>query len=167
MSDAVETNEGAEGEVAAPPRKKKSKRLFIVIAVVVLLGGGAGAWWMLRGRAAEAAPERKPAAHERGLVKFDPFVVNLTDGDGSRYLRVAVQIVVASEEEGKHISESEVLQMQARSAILEVLSQQSSTALLSAEGKAALRKTIAEKVAGAFDGREVIDVLFSEFVVQY
>ena len=57
--------------------------------------------------------------------------------------------------------------MQARSTILELLTTQTSDELVTPEGKAALRKSIKESVEQAPCDTEVIDVLFSDFVVQF
>src|SRR5689334_12365196 len=133
MSDEVEKGDVASAESDASAAKPKRSKLVVIggiVAVLAVLGGGA--WWMMRKPAEAAAPEA-PKASERGLVQFEPFVVNLSDGDGAHYLRVSLQLVVASEEEAKHVTESKVLLMQARSAILETLSQQSSAGLLSTD----------------------------------
>jgi flagellar basal body-associated protein FliL len=54
-----------------------------------------------------------------------------------------------------------------RSAILERLAQETSDQLVTPEGKAALKKVIAEEAAHAAHELKVTDVLFSEFVVQF
>jgi flagellar basal body-associated protein FliL len=56
--------------------------------------------------------------------------------------------------------------MRARSAILEVLTTQTSDVLVTADGKTALRESIKEHIAEAAEA-QVIDVLFSDFVVQF
>ena len=56
--------------------------------------------------------------------------------------------------------------MGARSAILELLTTQTASTVVTLEGKAALRTAIAERV-GHSGELEVIDVLFSDFVVQF
>ena len=55
-------------------------------------------------RPAAAAGEQKEEgekheAEATGVVSFDPFVVNLADGQGSRFLRVAVQLVIPGKED--------------------------------------------------------------------
>lgn len=159
---------------AAIPAPKKGKKSVIVIglAAVLVLGGiGGGAfWWTNRAQAAEPASEAEHAAEteERGIVSFEPFVVNLADAGVSRFLRVKIQLVVGNAEQAEETEKSLVNLSRARSAILELLTTQTSDVLVTPEGKAALRKTIAEQVGHGLGGHvEVIDVLFSDFVVQF
>ena len=156
---------------AAPPAKKKSGKLFIILGAVLVLAGGVGAaaYWKLRqpaGETADAKPEpKKPENH--GIVGFEPFVVNLADPGKQRFLRINVQLIVGEEEEAKHIEESAVERMRLRSAIIELLTQQTSEHIVTAEGKAELKKHIAERAHEIVEPTEVTDVLFSDFVVQY
>jgi flagellar basal body-associated protein FliL len=60
--------------------------------------------------------------------------------------------------------------MRARSAILELLSAETSDKLTTPEGKAELKKRIMERVQDVLAERsetEVEDVLFSDFVIQF
>jgi flagellar FliL protein len=148
---------------AAPAKKGKSKLLMIGIAVIVLAGGGgAGAWWYMGKNAAHAEAEPPPTP---GLVTLEPFLVNLADPGGRRFLRLSLRLLVKNEEEAKELTEKELLLVKTRSAILELLATQRSEALTTPEGKTELKKAIAEHAAEAL-GTEVNDVLFAEFVVQ-
>ena len=60
-----------------------------------------------------------------------------------------------------------VIARQTRSAMLEVLTTQTSDVLVTPEGKAKLRAALIEKLGHATEEFEVVDVLFSDFVVQY
>lgn len=169
-------------EVKSAPAKKSKGRLVLMLAVVlvVLGGGGAGAfWWMSRG--ADAAQGAKTDGTKAGAVHDDShaapvalptFTVNLADQDASRYLRVTLALIVPSPEDADAIAGAghdggSVKLMKARSAILELLSTQTSGALATAEGKETLKKAIAERASKAFGTVKVNDVLFSEFVVQF
>jgi flagellar protein FliL len=164
MSKAKETE--APAADAAPP--KKSRKLLVIVAGVVLLAViGGGAYWTF-GRtdpaAAEAAKEepKEPAA----LVALDPFVVNLADEGGGRYLRVTLGLVVNGEEHAKEFAEDSVARLKVRSSILEMLAQQTAEHLITTGGKAELKKAIAERASHDAEHLEVTDVLFSEFIVQ-
>src|SRR5947207_313350 len=83
----------------APPAKKGGKGKLIIVAVVLLLAGGGGAaWWfglLSHGAPAEAkeegeAKEKRPEVG--ALLALDPFIANLADEDGKRYLKATVQI---------------------------------------------------------------------------
>jgi flagellar FliL protein len=141
------------------------KLVLIGGAVFVLAGGAGGAWWWLHD-SAEAAPAAAPL-ESRGLVTFEPFLVNLSDGGGSRFLKVTLGLMVGTAEDAAHIQETPVVLSRVRSDILELLTEQTATALVSAEGKQALKAAIRARAAEALEHKEVVDVLFSEFVVQF
>jgi flagellar FliL protein len=149
-----------------PAKKGGSKLMMIVIAIVVLGAGGGGAWWFMRGPSVKAE-EKEPDPAERGLVAFEPFLVNLADPGGGRFLKATIQVVVGSKEEALHLKETPVLLMQARSAILELLTLQTADTLVTPEGKQALKDAIKERIGKALGKVKVVDVLFSEFVVQF
>jgi flagellar FliL protein len=153
-----------EGQAAG---KKGGKLIWIAAAIVVLLGGGGGgAWWWTHRNVAEAAP-KEPPLESRGLVTFDPFMVNLADEGGSRFLKVTLALEVDDAATAKKITEAPVVLSRIRSDILELLTEQQAPALVTPEGKDALKKAIKTRASEALDGTKVIDVLFSEFVVQF
>jgi flagellar FliL protein len=153
----------------APVAKKKGGMMMkLIIGLVVVLGlGGGAAWWFMRGGEAQAAGKEEPALEERGLLAFEPFLVNLADTGGNRFLKATVQLVLESAEEAKLMEESPVVIGHLRSAILELLTQQSAPELVTPEGKEALKKAIKEHTSALLKHQKVLDVLFSEFVVQF
>jgi len=158
-------SEPEKAAASAPAKKGKSKLLMIGIAVIVLLGGGGAGAWLYMGKNAahaEAATEPPPTP---GLVTLEPFIVNLADPGGRRFLRVSLRLLVKDEAEAKEVADNELLLVKTRSAVLELLATQKSETLTTPEGKTELKKAIAEKAAAAL-GHEVTDVLFAEFVVQ-
>jgi flagellar FliL protein len=143
-------------------------KMFMIGGVVLALAGG-GYYYKTQAAAhEEEAPAAKEVSpKERGLVSFDPFVANLADEGGQRFVRVTVQLVVADALQATEMTEIPVMAMQARAIILELLSMQLADTLVTPEGKVALRQAIAERVAEALHEIEVVDVLFSDFVVQF
>jgi len=166
MSTDTPTN--TEGAPAPPAPKKKRRFLWIGLAIAVLMlgGGGAGYYWM-NSQAATAEPEPEP--HEplhQAVIPFDSFVVNLADSGGSRFLRVSLSLVVDDEESAEAL-EDPVTKIRVRSAILELLAQQSAAPLITPEGKTALKQSIAEQSRKAAPKVQVSNVFFSEFIVQF
>src|SRR5262245_3220459 len=162
MADNAEDQEGGAPQ-PAPAKTKKGgamKWLFI-LALLVVFGGGAAAWWMLGGSTTEAAGAAEPGLETRGVFAFEPFLVNLADEGGQRFLKATISLVVESAEEARHIV------AHVRSAIIEVLTLQKATALVTPEGKSALKQAIKERTSSLVPGKKVLDVLFSEFVVQF
>ena len=100
-------------------------------------------------------------------MTFDPFVVNLADPGGMRFIRVTMQLVTYDEKSAKEMTESALDMKESRSVILEILSQQLAADLVKVEGKEALKKAIIERVSKVIKNVKVVDVFFSEFVVQF
>jgi flagellar protein FliL len=154
-------------EAAAAPAdgaKKKKPLVMIVLIAVLAVGGGGGAsayYFMHRGPAAPPPPP------EPGIASLEPFVVNLADPGGHRFVRLTVKLVVESEKAAEELKEDELARTRARSSILELLAVQTADHLVSPEGKAELKKEIAERATHALEHVKVLDVLFSEFVVQF
>lgn len=171
MSNTPATPSPEAGAAAAAPKKGSSKsKLFITIgAVVVVLGGGGAAFWMMRtpAEAKEAAAPKEQTHAGTGVLGFEPFVVNLADAGGQRFLRVNIRLVVKDEEEVKRITHSEAMVMRLRADILDLLMTQTSEKVVTPEGKAALKKEIGVRTRHIIEPFEVEDVLFSDFVVQY
>ena len=170
-----EAKPAAAPSAASSAKKGKGKLLIIVGAVVVLLGGGGGAFFMLRTPAVEATDgggksetvKKKKEPEANGIITFEPFVVNLADPGGRRFLRINVRLLVPELEEAEHIQENEVVMMRIRAAVLELLTEQTAEQMVAAEGKAALKAAIAEHATHILEPMEVSDVLFSDLVVQY
>jgi flagellar FliL protein len=172
MSEAPKADAAAAPAAPAPGSKKK----LIVIAglVLVLAGAGGGGywWWSHRApadpKAAEAAEKAAPHTPEdAGVVSFDPFVANLADEGGTRFLRTSLKLVVAGAETAKEVEENAVERAQLQSAILEILTVHTAEHLVTPEGKAELKKQILEKTGHVLHSAKVTDVLFTEFVVQF
>jgi len=152
---------------AATPKKGNATLIIAAVAVVALLGGGGAAYWFLRGEPAVAKEAPPPPEEERGIVGFEPFVVNLADPGGSRFLRLTVKLVIENPEHAKELEENLVAMARMRSAVLDLLALQTADHLVTPEGKAELKAAITERTAHLAHETKVIDVLFSEFVVQF
>ena len=165
----------AQAPAAAPAADapKKSRRGLFIIATLVLvlaLGGGGAAYWMYAAKPAGAEAAAEPVEEDKGpgfAVELDPFVVNLADLGGTHFLRVSLALVVEDEAHAAEIGESAVLKARVRSAILELLAEQSADRLITPDGKTELKKAIGERASHAVEELHVTDVLFTEFVVQF
>lgn len=153
---------------AAPAPAKSRKTLFIAIAALVVLGGGGGAYWtFFRSAPPEvAAEEEKEPTRPAAIVNFDPFVVNLSDPGTPRFLRVTLALVVNGKEQADEFEDDAVIRMKVRSALLEMLSQQKASVLITPEGRTELQKQIVELAGHNAEELMITDVLFSEFIVQ-
>lgn len=161
MSDAT------PAPAPAPAAKPKSKPILIAAAVVVLAGGGGGGYWWWSHRAPADAQAEAPPPAEPGVVSFEPFVANLADEGGSRFLRASLKLVIEGAERAKEVEENAVERAQLQSAILEVLTEQTADALVTPEGKAALKEAILARTGEVLHETPITDVLITEFVVQF
>jgi flagellar FliL protein len=153
-------------DTPAAAKSGKSSLPIILAVIVVGAAAGGGAFWYAR-RSTPAGDAAHSRSAERGLLSLEPFVVNLADPNGTRFLRATVQLIVRDETEVDRIKKTPVALMQTRGAILELLTVQTADALVTPGGKTALKKAIAERASSALDDTKVIDVLFSDFVVQF
>ncbi len=165
---STETPTKTDGAPAPPAPKKKRRLLWIglTIAVLMLGGGGAGYYWMNSHAATEEPEAEPPEPLHQAVIPFESFVVNLADSGGSRFLRVSLSLVVDDEESAEAL-EDPVTKIRVRSAILELLAQQSAAPLITPEGKTALKLSIAEQSRKAAPKVQVSNVFFSEFIVQF
>ena len=169
MSDAKEKTDKTNAPAA--PKKKKSRLVPILLTVVLVMvagGGGAGAYWYFNRSvpAGEASAPEPTAAPNPGLVEMEPFVVNLADPGGQRFVRVAMRLLTYNEEQAAELKEDAVARTKLRSILLDLLSMQTADGLVTPEGKVALKKAIAERASHAVHELKVTDVLFVEFIVQ-
>jgi flagellar FliL protein len=170
MAETPKQDPTAAPTAAPPPAGKKSKKLMIMglAALLVAGGGGAGAYFFYFKAAPAQAQEAEPEPPApTGIIPMEPFVVNLADAGGSRFLRVTLSLVLADEEHAKEFEENAVEKARIRSAILELLAQQQADMLVTPEGKDQLKRSIGERAAHVVEELEVVDVLFSEFVIQF
>lgn len=153
----------AAAQPAAPAKSRKL--LIIIVAVLVVAGAGGGVYWKFFSRPTDPGAAAKPS-EPSAIVNFDPFVVNLADPGTPRFLRVTLGLVVEGEDHAKEFTENAVARSQVRSSLLEMLSQQQATQLVTPAGKDALKKSVIERAEHNAPELKVHDVLFTEFIVQ-
>jgi flagellar FliL protein len=95
-----------------------------------------------------------------------PFVVNLADTDAARYLKIKVNLMIDDKSKLKEISENQALQLKIRDVILQSLTAKTSQDLMNDEGKNKLRHELQEKVGLYFLEPKLVDIVFTEFVIQ-
>lgn len=171
-------------EQPAPPSRRGfilNALLIVVLAVVSSAGGGVVSF-MLMTRfmplpvAGEVQSEAK-SEDERGqeiaelleksaVLPLEPFVVNLADPDAARYLRIQISLMVDDKSKIKEMEENQALRNKVRDVILQSLTIKTSRDLINEDGKNKLRHEIQEKIAVYFREPKLVDVMFTEFVIQ-
>lgn len=147
----------AERSVGGGEGVSRAGSILVAAAALAL---GAGATWYL-GRAQAAARLERPTAG--ALLPLDPFVANLADDGGKRYLKAALQVELF---EARVPAELETGLPQVRDLLLTLLSSKRFAEIATPQGKAQLRGEIVARVNRAL-GRDLVRaVYFTEFIVQ-
>jgi flagellar protein FliL len=174
--------EQAGAEAAADGDKKKMLLIIIGAAVVVALALGIGLFMMLSGgkkdkKGAEGEPAKtEAAAGAHGapagapgapgastIFPLEPFIVNIYDGQELRYLKVKVEIEMASpavkpELEGRLAP--------IRDAVLVLLTTKTLQDIQDVQGKNTLREEILAAINKIIPPGKIAKVYFTDFVVQ-
>jgi flagellar FliL protein len=165
---AEKDDKEANAEEKVPEKKKGFPLKWIIIGLVALivLGGGASAAFFLL----------KPKAHDDGkkpadltkpaIVVFypmEPYIVNLIDNEGERYLKVVMQLELS---DAPVTEELNLIKPKLRDAILELLSAKTYKEMMDPLGKQRLRDEIIMRANMYTTKGKVSKVYFTEFVIQ-
>ncbi|MFW5735208.1 MAG: flagellar basal body-associated FliL family protein [Oceanidesulfovibrio sp.] len=169
MPDALENGE-------ATPKKKKSPLKWILLIVLLLVLGGGGYFAYTKFFAGpkeqnatteaedqQAAQDEQAASGDSQVVSLAPFLVNLADPLGRRYLKLTLDVEVASEQAAEALSTNEP---KVRDALIMLLSSKTFSELSSMESKIILKKEIVERLNLVLGGSKVQQVYFTEMVIQ-
>jgi flagellar protein FliL len=166
--------------------KKSKKKLFILIGISILLLAVLGAggffgykWWMARKAAAggdNATEQKAEAGHgekkdEKGaavegageLVSIPPFLVNLAEPQGRRYLKLALDIELKDKAAAEQLNKN---MPKVKDALLLLLSSKTYEDLGSIENKILLKKEIVERLTLVLGEQKVLRVYITEIVIQ-
>jgi flagellar protein FliL len=111
----------------------------------------------------EEAVNKDPNAMVGEMFKLDPFVVNLNEPRGNRYLKTTIQLEMDSE---ALLAELERRNAQLQDVILSLLTSKSSKELQALEGKFRLREELLSRINALLVNGVVTRVYFTEFVIQ-
>lgn len=188
MAEEKPAEEAKEAEAKPAGRSK----LFLILGIVLLLGlGGGGAWYMgfLGGKKPAADEGEHDAADAEGgehgggghgggeaggkthelksevgaLHALDPFIANLNDADGKRYLKATIQIEFFDKDVPQDF---DVRTPQVRDLLLTLFTSKSFGEIRTPEGKTVLREEIINRVNRVLRRDAVKAVYFTEFIVQ-
>jgi flagellar FliL protein len=158
--------EKEEVAVEEPVKKKKPLVKIIIIAVVVLVvvaGGVAGGlyYFSKAGTAKKAAAPPPPVIG--ALWPMEPFIVNLLDNQGERYLKIVLQLEVSNQ---LAVAELELLKPKLRDNVLDLLTAKTYSELMDMGGKQRLRDEIAVRINTYLTKGKIVKVYFTDFVIQ-
>ncbi len=100
------------------------------------------------------------------VVPFDPFLVNLADQGGQRYLKVTLRVVTTDPETGAEIKNDELTKARIRDRVISSLTSKMYQDISTPAGKEQLRQELVKEMNGVLPEDSVEEVLFVEFAVQ-
>ncbi len=148
----------------------KKRIILIVIALVVLAGLGGGGFFAYK--TFFAAPEEPPPEEAAPpppkvtmgpVYPMDPFLVNLADPGRPRFLKVMLQLELDNDAVA---AELDTLKPKVRDALLTLLSSKASVDLTTVGDKERLRNEILHRLNAFLSTGQVVEVYFTDFVVQ-
>lgn len=171
-----EKKAGIGGKLAALGGSLGKAALIAVIVIVSSIGGGVVSWILILqsgllpetsgGSHSAQEPDIREMMEHGAVVGLDPFVVNLADTDAPRYLRVTINLMVDDKTIVGEVTENPTMLSKTRDVILQTLSRKRSDELINEEGKNHLRAEILERLEPFYHAPRVVDVMFTEFVIQ-
>lgn len=158
--------DGAEQLDPQPETKKKAPLLkwIIIISVVLLLvigGAGAGYYFLMKAPAKKAVAQVQPVIGT--VYPMEPFIINLQDNQGERYLKLIMQLEIS---DPLGVKELDLLKPKMRDNILDLLSAKTYKELMDVGGKQRLREEIIMRLNSIVTTSKITKIYFTEFVVQ-
>jgi len=150
-------------------RRKPLRPMMLIILLWALASAGAGGWLLYShyipqgSREATAAPSETVPQESPTLFSPEPFLVNLADASGKRYLRVSFDIEVTSPLTAQELQKK---MSQVRDTVLLILSNKHFDDIRTTAGKGRLREEILDEVNKSLITGRARKVYFKEFVVQ-
>ena len=171
---AEENENKIEEEQQSSPKKLPVKWIIIVLAVIVMAGGGFAGWTMVKeqpptetvadeGKAEEKIPKTLPETEVGLIFIMDPFVVNLSDPGGKRYLKSKIEL----EYFGDQVHQELTARLpQLRDVILLHLSSKMLDEIQSVDGKIELKNALIKRINQVLKAGNIKNLYFTQFVIQ-
>ena len=159
--DADQDKEGAEEEA---PKKSNKKMMLIIIIAVVAVALAAGGFFLVPKFLGGSKEKKEESKSEEGaMFSLEPFVVNLSDQGGPKFLKVSIQLELAG---AALMEKAKQKSPQLRDAIITLLTSKSSESLLPPEGKLQLKDEINARMNQVLGANTVKNVYLTDFVMQ-
>ena len=158
-------------EEEQPAGKFPLKWIIIGVVVLVLAGGGYVGWSMLNpqpdqsGADGGQVPDTEAVKEVEVGVMFDmdPFVVNLNEAGGKRYLKAKIEIEFVGENVRSELANR---LPQLRDVVLLHLSSKSLDEIRSVDGKIELKNALIKRINQVLKQGKIRNLYFTQFVIQ-
>ncbi|WP_290921483.1 flagellar basal body-associated FliL family protein [Halodesulfovibrio sp.] len=151
-------------------KKKSGKMKWIIMLLVLLILGGGGyfAYTTYFQNSTETAEPQDVQLEEvdpsdSQVVTLPSFLVNLSDPLGRRYIKLTLDVEVASPEAAKVLESANA---KVRDAVILLLSSKSYSDLASLESKLLLKNELVTRLNQIIGSSKVVRVYFTELVIQ-
>jgi flagellar protein FliL len=153
-------------EIEEKPVKKGGvllKWIIICVALLVIVGGAIAGGLYYVTTLSTSAKKPQPAPIIGTLWPMEPFIVNLRDNNGERYLKVILQLEVS---QSPVVSELDLLKPKLRDTTLDLLGSKTFSELQDLSGKQKLRDDLMIRLNSFLTSGKIVRVYFTEFVIQ-
>ncbi|HIJ91645.1 MAG: flagellar basal body-associated FliL family protein [Desulfobulbaceae bacterium] len=165
---AVEKDPEATEQV---PKKKSKMVFFIILGVGILVLGGGGFFaytkFMTHKPATEEVADqeakKEPPQVIGEMLVLEPFVVNLADPKGKRYLKVKIELELESKEA---VDKATKAAPKLRDMVIMMLTSLGFEEVMTPEGKIRVRDELLERFNEIMRPDHIKNIYFTEFVVQ-
>ncbi len=153
-----------DAEVKTQSRKPRLLIAFLILVAVVL----ASLIFLYFKNSGMGMKSEANSTDKQEQVKaalgLDPFLVNLADENGARFLKATFQLGLAEKWEEDETGSVKVAAI--RDSIISLLSSKTADQIMSSEGKDKLREEIRTRINSISPGTKVLEVYIVDFVVQ-
>ena len=166
MADELGTTDPEEKQETP---KKSKLLLFIILGITILLIGGGGFFAYTKFLAPQAKTAKTAKTKETPkqpigqIFSLEPFVVNLADPTGKRYLKVKIDVELETELAVTHATE---LTPKLRDMVIMMLTSLSFEDVMTPEGKIQIRDELLERFSQVMRPDKIKNIYFTDFVVQ-
>lgn len=165
----ADEQEAQATEEEAQPKKKSKTKFFIILGVSIALLGGGGFFAYTKFLAPKAAIEAEaeaPAEPQKPIGEIfalEPFVVNLADPKGKRYLKIKIELELETPEA---VAKAQLVSPKLRDTVIMMLTSLAFEEVMTPEGKIRIRDELHERFNQIMKPERVKNIFFTEFVVQ-
>ena len=162
---AKEEKEEIVQEQAAEKKVSIIKIIVISLAALIVIAAGVfgGIYFFTDYGGAKKAAIPPPKPLIGTMWPMAPFIVNLSDNQGERYLKIVIEIEVSDQ---SVVPELELLKPKLRDNMLDLLTAKSFNELMDVGGKQRLRDEIVVRLNSFLVKGKIVQVYFTEFVIQ-
>lgn len=148
---------------AGASHKPKSDAPLLVMSALVAISLATAVWFWHRSDAAQLTQLDNGGV--RSIVHLDSFVVNLSGSTESAYLRVGIDLGVATDQ--KDAERQMAYKGRLRDTIITVLGTRTVDELLTSEGKTKLKDDLLKAITTRIPEIQCREIYFTEFLVQH